>query len=806
MKSNLILSLLILSIIGFNSYSEEFDLMPTNIHFFGVVSSGHNIIAYGDNGAYLMTTDKGNIWKQYSFIKNEYAAVRDIKNYNDTLWGIFDKGSVIRSVDNGMHWTEFEFDLDSGDRFLTIEVNDDFLFIRSKLHIFKIDRYLQIVKTYTDKLIVINEAERIYIPDDYPTAYNNVCNKLVDGKLVVTTPRSPENSDSINILIISEKLEKLKEIKLREYLYSRYGFLGLSNIFQYNQKPVFEISSNLYYADDDYTKWTYFFSDTSYFNQNDSLFHRTHYHLSIKDIYTEHQNLYLDYYFRNEAKHAAGCLNINGISLHNIASKIYKENEDKFVDIDNLFENNYYTIRRVYPISWDGISSYLNNLNIFEDGIMIRTGFYKSLAQTQNEGKTWNLVSYLSGKPKAILNDSTYIYINDESNINEINVSHNYGSTFLPTQIADSASYLRGLNNIALFHVDSTGKGFLTGEKNSDNSTNNFVSTKDMWNSHQSNSFVRFYVGYGSPSFVSNIVNLDGNYLFASNRTLFEGRFYNYIYFVDSSLNSFKTLRYESQYGFDTLYAIHHIIALDSSHYNLICTVQDTNDYFHRWLEVRETSDSGRTQKTILTIDRYLEINQIYELNKDSVFFTTTVPDRLFLYDRKRNAVDTLYSENTEHNIMLMCLSGKFFLVGEKLFLENSDRSDLSKWQPSKWDYGTPSFESVIFKGNVALAKLSDSLRPLNYYRINLKSHPLVSVPEIEAEIKYYTSQFYAYPPYPNPAKSTVKTKIITDGSFDLEESIQGVYNTYGGLASTKNRVTIEKVNKYQSSMVWDCS
>ncbi len=53
--------------------------------------------------------------------------------------------------------------------------------------------------------------------------------------------------------------------------------------------------------------------------------------------------------------------------------------------------------------------------------------------------------------------------------------------------------------------------------------------------------------------------------------------------------------------------------------------------------------------------------------------------------------------------------------------MENTDRSDLTQWREGKWDYGKPNFESVIFKGNVAIAGLSDSLRPFNYYKITLK-------------------------------------------------------------------------------------
>jgi len=48
-------------------------------------------------------------------------------------------------------------------------------------------------------------------------------------------------------------------------------------------------------------------------------------------------------------------------------------------------------------------------------------------------------------------------------------------------------------------------------------------------------------------------------------------------------------------------------------------------------------------------------------------------------------------------------LSGKFYLTGENIFLENSVEGDLFKWKQVDWIAPNPSFRNIIFKNNTAL-------------------------------------------------------------------------------------------------------
>jgi len=91
--------------------SFDFDLMPINIHFYGAVTVGSNIIVYGSNGAYLMTTDKGRTWKQYSLHSN--GKIYHMVSESGWVWAIIDKGIVAFSSDGGFNWYKKYVPLDS---------------------------------------------------------------------------------------------------------------------------------------------------------------------------------------------------------------------------------------------------------------------------------------------------------------------------------------------------------------------------------------------------------------------------------------------------------------------------------------------------------------------------------------------------------------------------------------------------------------------------------------------------------------------------------------------------------------------
>ena len=412
------------------------------------------------------------------------------------------------------------------------------------------------------------------------------------------------------------------------------------------------------------------------------------------------------------------------------------------------------------------------------------------------------MVSYLTGAPVAIINDSSYIFHNDKkysrSNFNEICRSNDYGSTFLPMYQCEDCSYtIRGLTYPSVFYINEAGEGFLAASKDQSTDTNNLALLTDGCSKYKMITLPRSSYNATKIYKGSNVIDLDGHYMFSTSSI--QTRPGYILYFTDKNFENFRYITY------DSLFYVHHILAEEFENFLMFCSVKEDRDHNFSSFEVYETNDSGKTKSSICKIDDSLAVNQIYELNKDSVFFAATYPARILMYDRKRNTFDNLYENAELDSIFFMELSGNFYILGEELFLENTDRNDLTKWEEADWDYGRPSFTSVIFKGNVALVGLSDSLRPFNYYRMMTEEYAPVGV-EIQAEKLYYTNHFYAGNPYPLPGRNLIKTFVTYDKSFDLEESILGVYDLSGEQVQNKENIEINWLNKASAEFIWNCS
>jgi hypothetical protein len=78
---------------------------------------------------------------------------------------------------------------------------------------------------------------------------------------------------------------------------------------------------------------------------------------------------------------------------------------------------------------------------------------------------------------------------------------------------------------------------------------------------------------------------------------------------------------------------------------------------------------------------------------------------------------------------------------------------------------------------------------------------------EMKTEKNYYTKHFYASPPYPLPASDYTKSLISWDVSFDLNESIKGVFDMYGAFFEGKENITVvNTIGKAQAELTWNCT
>ncbi|MGE5478906.1 MAG: T9SS type A sorting domain-containing protein [Chloroflexota bacterium] len=79
---------------------------------------------------------------------------------------------------------------------------------------------------------------------------------------------------------------------------------------------------------------------------------------------------------------------------------------------------------------------------------------------------------------------------------------------------------------------------------------------------------------------------------------------------------------------------------------------------------------------------------------------------------------------------------------------------------------------------------------------------PLSASDEAQVERANY---LYCFPPYPNPAKNEVRSLIYWDTSLDIEKDDISVYSIHGKVAGRED-ITIEKTMPYSGYLVWNCS
>jgi len=148
----LILTFALIFVIPYYSLAtNDFTTTPLNMDFNGVVISDTNIIAYSDNSAILITTNRGNSWEQKSIY--DYGSIEVMIDKEDALWGVMDIGVIIKSTDHGVNWTTHRIGLDKGDSCKYLAISDDNIFVRTKDRIVQYDKDYKYLNEYKNSLL-----------------------------------------------------------------------------------------------------------------------------------------------------------------------------------------------------------------------------------------------------------------------------------------------------------------------------------------------------------------------------------------------------------------------------------------------------------------------------------------------------------------------------------------------------------------------------------------------------------------------------------------------------------------------------
>ncbi len=693
------------------AYSSNIEIIPLNTNFNGLINTPYNILIYGDNAVYFLSTDKGDTWQQKTL--NEFGNIVQMTFEKDKIYGVLDNGVIVRSDDYGKTWIKKKMTLNSGDKCISSYLSNNKFFIRTLNSIKCFYDDLNFAYESIDPLLKLDQSYYIYYK----------CFFVLDTLLFATIYKDNHSS----VLIMNENLVRINDENLNQIINCKYCILD--DVFNYQSKVVVKVDDNLFFTNENLTDLQPVLKDTNILNNliNSGLMSYT---LNIIN-----NKIYIASSKQNNAFKIGRYFGYPTTN-HNIGINIVDNIADSLKLVGNYFENKYYTYTSdPNYFLWDGIYSsvYFNKLSVIEDSIFILYGQNKTILISKNNGISWKLLSYFPfSVPKLILNDSTFYFVTEETDNVGIYRSDDSGLTFKPVELMDSVSHYQHFSNAPVFYMDSTGNGFFTGNKAVDSYKNNFAFTKDFGKSYKFLSFNDIYI-FPNDMYSSNIIKAKDKYIFATN--LIRGKNYSYLHFLDTNYSSIKRIK------IDSLYQIHHIVSEDPKELTCYTSYNDSIYSKPYKFEISYSIDSGKTKNPIITFPINGEISQIFEYNKDSIFISSTGVNRVYLFDKKRLKIDTVFinDESDLSFLKVIYLKNRFYLIGDNFFKESIQKNDFSNFRDVHWDNSQPYFTSVISGNNSLVASLKDSLRALNFYKLNFNDTIETNVSQTET--RYATPQ-----------------------------------------------------------------
>jgi hypothetical protein len=106
--------------------------------------------------------------------------------------------------------------------------------------------------------------------------------------------------------------------------------------------------------------------------------------------------------------------------------------------------------------------------------------------------------------------------------------------------------------------------------------------------------------------------------------------------------------------------------------------------------------------------------------------------------------------------------------------------------------------DSIVFYSN---ASKSDNISYLN--GIGIDTSVIIKVEDSKTESETY---LYIYPPYPVPAKNSVRSLIYWDPRIDIDNDVIGVIDVSGNKIEGRENITIDKLTPYSGFLTWNCA
>lgn len=776
---------IILIITCLNLYSEElpFKVERMICDFRGACSLGNTVIAYGDYGIICGSSDNGNTWWQKS-LGDKYQ-IQKIVLHENVFYGVT-QFSLIKSLDSGKTWIHKQFSINPEIQNLTI--GNSKLFFQTKTGIYEADLDLN----YNSKSLVsldsnkrfteltYNKSSLLMIIDSVDIFRFNIDTKLeeffsYDDKI---------NKDCRNACYLKMKNDTL-------YL------LRLNN--KYTKANI------MVYSVDNGQKWNIL---------KDSLKAVTYYNI-LNDGF-----IYCAIDTKIDFNYIVEILKLN----------FYKYDCKKFEQLNIIDTLNY---KILYDINFD------NQIKISEiiklsDSCLLTFGTNKLILKSDNNGKSWNIISYFDEEIfNSDLNnclkhiDNKHVLISKKYK----NISIDGGITWIP-----SLMMVDIYGKIMCFDYDKNGNGGFVRFERKDSSIVFYKANKYG---------LEYSVGYKNKLNRELLFNNEQMFKFndcsiftihrliqnQSNDTI-DGNKFTDIYYFDSNNEFINVKRFDStniysitKFSDNNLYAIsveYSGYYVENGYpkyrYTRRYLIKST-DYGANWTKIQEfnkeykfTTHSSLFKLNNLIFLRTWSIDSnaymciVFDLEKNTQQF---IKDRSNFVNESINSNGKIFYGVANDNSIGMTSSNNLFSNEYKYY---SPRQFFSNWDNCNFanqEYGEDwilYFQFNADYGGMLTSKIIVKDRysnkfPINYCRIIDINPTEVEKEEIEIEKSY----LYNTEAYPIPAKNNVRSKIYWEPRYPMDENNISIFDVNGNKVIVKS-LELQKNEIYSGIINIDCS
>ncbi|MCK5740859.1 MAG: T9SS type A sorting domain-containing protein [Chlorobi bacterium] len=731
-----------------NCFAGNIKVTPISINLKGAVAEENNIVAFADYGSALISNDNAETWQQKRIFKG--GTIVNLFIHDDEFTVFNDRGEIAVSNNAGQDWSVVD---NLGDSILcAIEYPAGYL-VRMRHKLATISDDYKINNEFIIDSPPIQEMSLYFNPNYFHSlSYKN--DKFVaefDSSVFIGFDTELNPTDTLNLL---------EHVDSARIAYKgAYRILNDSNYFYLSYKYVTKSLKQMIYRTKDLSSVEIYIDSVSVSNIN----------------YTDNNNYYSMYRGRNN-----------------------------------------YFLKDTTVVSDREIYNKINDFIVSGDRQII-VGNNKILKIINFKDSTVNVVSDYSKlstrySPEQI-DDSTYFLYTFGSAM--YMTSDNF-TTIRPTIKKNSQTYIKLFDRAVIknrYYDTEEKELYLFGESY-------YGSRGYIWKSGDlAKSFDSVLSGF---HYRGNVPSLRNTYV-QTNIQKRGDEFicsdgFSYIAHLDTVFSSIATFHKNGEYS--------RFISVRNAAVTNVYS-KDTNTYLAHCCDMLDstsmvifTSDGGIKWETVHKYPINETINNVYEIEvKGREYFVLYHSD---------------YTKYPESN-------GNFLDVVDK---ETNQFSRIAQWEPNPdieddWVYGV----AVTSHEGIAYISYNDSLfvtddlfnkknwnyyilpgngrvvRPLkkignaficNYndkdnpygktlYKIELQDSLIISVNEIEER-----DYFYAYPPYPMPAKGLVRSLIYFDNEI-LPENVE-IFDRFGVKVGGAEDISIDKVKSYSAILTWNCS